>query len=110
LPSRIEHAAKCALETDPDIDHLPDSPDLPDFGTLFLDQEAEEEDAADLGEVLDALERSCCGKGYCKASDVAELINTRGPTEAAGHPLVPVGGAAGRVLPLWHTSSAKLSC
>jgi hypothetical protein len=81
--SAVEHAAWCALQTDPRIDHIPDNPDLPDFGTLFLSQEAEEEEATSLADALLALDGSCCGKGYCWAKDVMDLINTRGATEAA---------------------------
>jgi hypothetical protein len=84
IGSAVEYAAQCALGTDPNIDHLPDKPDLPDFATLFLNQEAEEEDATSLAEMLDKLDEACCGggTGFCKAADVTDLIN-RGGTAAA---------------------------
>jgi hypothetical protein len=39
----VEHAARCAAWINPDADHVPDQ--VLDFGSLFLDQEAEDEDA-----------------------------------------------------------------
>jgi hypothetical protein len=81
IGSAVEHAAKCALESNPDIDTMPDKPDLPDFGTLFLDQEADEEDAESLADLLDALDRAY-PYGF-KAADIAERINTRPESAAA---------------------------
>jgi hypothetical protein len=70
--SAVEHAAQCAVALDPDIDLVPDEPKL-DFQTLFLDQEADDEDATSLAEALDALARIMTKE--FKASDVAEKIN-----------------------------------
>jgi hypothetical protein len=81
IGSAVEHAAKCALETNPNIDYLPDDPNLPDFGALFLDQEADDEDAESLAEMLDALNHAY-PNGF-KSSDVSELINTKAGTTAA---------------------------
>jgi hypothetical protein len=70
--SAVEHAAQCAAALDPDIDLVPDEPKL-DFQTLFLDQEADDEDATSLAEALNALARIMTKE--FKASDVAEKIN-----------------------------------
>jgi hypothetical protein len=69
--SAVEHAVKCA-----------DGEPL-DFGTLFLAQEADEEDAADLGEALDAFSKGMSSRDAAvgrrpqpsKATDVADAIN-----------------------------------
>ena len=53
--SAVEHAAQRAAELNPDIDHLPDQ--VLDFGKLFLDQEADDEDATGLAECLHSLVR-----------------------------------------------------
>jgi hypothetical protein len=50
----VEHAAQCAVSLDPDVDHLPEQPAI-DFGTLFLDQEGDDEEATSLGEMLAVL-------------------------------------------------------
>jgi hypothetical protein len=85
----IEHAAKCAVALDPDVDHLPEQ--TLDFATLFLDQEGEEEDATSLAEMLCALSKMMTSRDLSagrrpepfKASDVAEVINaTPGDADA----------------------------
>jgi hypothetical protein len=81
--SAVEHAAQCALETNPDIDHLPDKPDLPDFGALFLSQEVDEEDADSLAELLDTFGETYGRNASFKAADVAKMINTEAATNAA---------------------------
>jgi hypothetical protein len=80
--SAVEHAAHCAASTNPDVDNVPDQ--VLDFGTLFLEQEADDEDATSLGEMLYALDRVMeqrdaaigCRKQAFKASDVADVINS----------------------------------
>jgi hypothetical protein len=100
----VEHAAQCAAWCDPD----PDRPEALNFGTLFLDQEADDEDATSLAEALHALEKAMGGADAAmgrnpqpfKASDVADAINAtsinadaltvRGflfPTHTAGTPV-----------------------
>jgi hypothetical protein len=73
--SAVEHAAQCAASTDPELGEVPDQ--VLDFGALFLNQEADEEDAASLADALDALatRMGAQGKTVFKASDVCHLIN-----------------------------------
>ena len=56
IGSAVEHAAQCAAAINPDIDHMPEQ--VLDFGTLFLDQEADDEDATSLAEMLYALDQA----------------------------------------------------
>jgi hypothetical protein len=77
----VEHAAKCAVSLDPDIDHLPEQ--TLDFGTLFLEQEGEDEDVTSLGEMLHALREMMASRDTVvgrrpqpfKATDVTDAIN-----------------------------------
>jgi hypothetical protein len=78
----IEHAVQCAASLDPDLDHrMPEKP--LDFGTLFLDQEADDEDATNLAEALHSLDKTMADaeaalgrqKQPFKAADVADAIN-----------------------------------
>ena len=58
-----------------------------DFGTLFLDQEADDEDATSLAEMLHALDKAMTGRDAAvgrqkqafKAADVADAINSPSP-------------------------------
>jgi hypothetical protein len=83
--SAVEHASRC-LAPDQALD----------FGSLFLDQEAEDEDATSLAEMLHALDLAMadrdaalgCRKRPFKASDVAEMINRN---ELDGNALVVRG-------------------
>jgi hypothetical protein len=67
----VEHAAQCAGHA-------------VDFGTLFLDQEGEDQDATNLAEMLASLSETMASRnatvgrkpGPFKASDVADAINT----------------------------------
>jgi hypothetical protein len=81
--SAVEHAAQCDAETDPDRGEIPDQ--MLDFGALFLDQEAGDDDAASLGETLEALDdfASLRGAPEFGASDVVELLNKQGGTSNA---------------------------
>jgi hypothetical protein len=80
--SAVEHAAQCVANADPDRGEVPDP--VLDFGTLFLDQEEDEEEAASLAEALDALDvrMAAQGKTPFKAADVCELINA--PSDMLG--------------------------
>jgi hypothetical protein len=77
----VEHAAKCAAWFDPDREPMPDQ--ALDFGSLFLDQEADDEDATSLAEALRSLEKIMADadaamgrqKQRFKAADVADAIN-----------------------------------
>jgi hypothetical protein len=77
----VEHAAQCAAWLDPDRDHMPDQ--ALDFGTLFLDQEGDDEDATSLAEALHSLEKAMADADAAmgrlaqpfKAADVADAIN-----------------------------------
>jgi hypothetical protein len=70
--SAVEHAVKCA------------GGEPLDFGSLFLVQEADEEDAADLGETLQALDKMMKGRnasigrwsGWFSAGDCAGYITS----------------------------------
>jgi hypothetical protein len=83
IGSAVEHAARCAAWNDPDTDHVPDQ--VLDFANLFLDQEADDDEATSLGEMLEALEyamgnraaemgRSHIGLTFA-AAEIAEVIN-----------------------------------
>jgi hypothetical protein len=87
IGSAVEHAARCAAWTDPDRDHVPDR--MLDFGTLFLDQEADDDEATNLGEMLEALElamgkrasemgRSVAALSFT-AAEIADAINAPSP-------------------------------
>jgi hypothetical protein len=80
--SAIEHAAQCVAKADPERGELPDH--VLDFGSLFLSQEDDEEDAASLAEALDALDvrMAAQGKTPFKAADVCDLINA--PSDGLG--------------------------
>jgi hypothetical protein len=62
---------------------LAELPAVLDFGALFLDQEADDEDATSLAEMLVALDAGMAARdaamgrhrGPFKASDVAEMVN-----------------------------------
>jgi hypothetical protein len=76
----VEHAAQCAAWLDPDRDHMPDQ--ALDFGTLFLDQEADDEDATSLAEALHSLGKAMAAAAAMgrpaqlfKAAHVADAIN-----------------------------------
>jgi hypothetical protein len=77
----VEHAAQCAASLDPHVDHVPEQ--TLDFGTLFLDQEADEEDATSLAEALNSLNKVMADADAAmgrpaqpfKAADVAAAIN-----------------------------------
>jgi hypothetical protein len=73
----VEHAAQCAAWLDPERGHVPDQ--ALDFGTLFLDQEADDEDATSLAEALHSLDKAMAAMGRpaqpFKAADVADAIN-----------------------------------
>jgi hypothetical protein len=81
IGAAVEHAAKCAVSLDPDIDHLPEQ--TLDFSTLFLDQEGEDEDATSLSEMLHALCEMMTSRDAdvgrkpqpFKATDVTDAIN-----------------------------------
>jgi hypothetical protein len=77
--SALEHSAQCVANADPERGEVPEQ--VLDFGALFLEQEADEEDAASLAEALDALQVSIAdkateGKKSFKAADVCALVNT----------------------------------
>src|SRR6266404_1740952 len=83
IGSAVEHAARCAAWNDPDTDHVPDQ--TIDFANLFLDQEADDDEATSLGQTLEALEyamgnraaemgRSIKGLTFT-AAEIAEVIN-----------------------------------
>ena len=89
IGSAVEHAAQCAVWNDPDTDHVPDQ--TLDFASLFLDQEADDDEANSLGQMLEALEyamgnraaemgRSPKGLTFT-AAEIAEVINA--PTQTA---------------------------
>jgi hypothetical protein len=71
--SAVEHAAQCAGNAD----HV-------DFGTLFLAQEADDEDATSLAEMLHALDEAAASRAAAsgrqkqpfKSADVADAINS----------------------------------
>jgi hypothetical protein len=77
----VEHAAQSAARLDPDRDHMPDR--ALDFGTLFLDQEADDEDATSLAEALHSLDKAMADADAAmgrpaqpfKAADVDDAIN-----------------------------------
>jgi hypothetical protein len=79
--SAVEYAAKSMAWIDPDTDHLPDQ--VLEFTTLFLDQEADDEDATSLAEVLDALDAIMAERSTAlgrtvqafKAADLVEILN-----------------------------------
>jgi hypothetical protein len=72
--SAVEYAAQCTAERNPDVDHVPDK--IVDFATLFLSQEAEDEDSADWADCLDAISKMALGG--VTASDVSfQLCNTQ---------------------------------
>jgi hypothetical protein len=71
----VEHAAQCAATLDPDVDHLPEQPPI-DFGTMFLTQEADDEEATSLAEALHALDKTI-------KSRAASVGRTPGPFTAA---------------------------
>jgi hypothetical protein len=81
--SAVEHAAQCAAILDPNVDYLPEEP-VVDFGTLFLDQEGEDEEATSLAEMLAALEETMKSRaaavgrtpGAFTAADVAAALNS----------------------------------
>jgi hypothetical protein len=81
IGAAVEHASKCAASLDSDVDHLPEH--ALDFGTLFLDQEGEDEDATSLAEMLHALCEMMTSRDAdvgrrpqpFKATDVADAIN-----------------------------------
>jgi hypothetical protein len=83
IGSAVEHAARCAAWNDPDTDYVPDQ--TIDFANLFLDQEADDDEATSLGQTLEALEyamgnraaemgRSSIGLIFA-AAEIAEVIN-----------------------------------
>jgi hypothetical protein len=86
--SAVEHAASCAASLDPDVEHMPDR--VLDFGKLFLDQEADDEDATSLAEMLHALDHAMAGRDAAvgrqkqpfRSADVADAINS--PSVDAG--------------------------
>jgi hypothetical protein len=67
----VEYAAQCVAERNPDIDHMPDK--VLDFATLFLDQEAEDEDTADWADCLNAVTKVPVGK--LSASELCYQLN-----------------------------------
>jgi hypothetical protein len=77
----VEHAAQCAAMFEPDRDPMRDQG--LDFGSVFLDQEADDEDATSLADVLRSLERIMADADAAmgrpaqpfKAADVADAIN-----------------------------------
>jgi hypothetical protein len=87
----VEHAARCAAWINPDADHVPDQ--VLDFGSLFLDQEAEDEDATSLAEMLHALDEAMAGRNAAlgrqkqpfKAGDVAGVINCQRDRRQCAH-------------------------
>jgi hypothetical protein len=85
--SAVEHAAHCAAQAaagfDPGGDALPEEFTPLDFGTLFLGQEAGEEDAVSLAEALIALAETMKSRDLAagrtpqpyKATDVTAALN-----------------------------------
>jgi hypothetical protein len=69
--SAVEHASRCV-----GFDAL-------DFGRLFLDQEADDEDATSFAEALHSLKK-IMADGLFKAADVAGVINDFSPNADAG--------------------------
>jgi hypothetical protein len=74
--SAVENAAKAVVERTSIAKHARtmDAKQV-DFQTLFIAQEEDDEDAASLADVLEALRRQFGSGNFFKASDVAELIN-----------------------------------
>ena len=84
IGSAIEHAAQCAVTNDPDRDHIPDQ--ALDFSSMFLKQEADDEDSTSLAEMLYSLDKGIADRDAAlgrpkqarrefKAVDVADMIN-----------------------------------
>jgi hypothetical protein len=81
IGAAVEHAAQCEAATDPDRGEIPDQ--VLDFGSLFINQDSEDEDATSLWEMLEAMH--CAMNAYArsvgrqvndfKASDVAYVLN-----------------------------------
>ena len=69
--SAVEHASRCAAWFDPD---MPDQ--ALDFGSLFLDQETDDEDATELGEALCSLNKVMAAEPF-KAVDLANAITLK---------------------------------
>jgi hypothetical protein len=84
----VEHAAQCAANLDPDIDHVPEQ--VLDFGGLFLDQEADDEEATSLAEMLAALDEAmrsraeAAGRAHKSftAADVAAALTNSADEDA----------------------------
>ena len=71
----VEHAVRCAAAPDPEIHYVPEQ--ALDFGSLFLDQEGDDEDATSLAEMLHITNSVMTKRNAAafKASDVAEWLN-----------------------------------